>query len=266
MRKQSEPLKAAVVAVVLLLGAVVAFLLGGLVIALRLLFDDFSLQGAVTAVGQLPRRRVASTARCSTWSAPVVCFGSLIAMVTRYSTVSAPGWRPRAVEQGPEWMARTRPRASSAARRALARLVLDLGLAVAPAAPPRRPGRADRREQRRADELTSGRGRPAARLFLCLLVVAALGTVPALLQAVEAEDVSALLVPCILAVAVTFGLLCAGWYWIRRGSRDPDDTRLGRAMLAGGVWAAIAIVPAVMWPAPSPSSRPRPAPRARWSR
>lgn len=193
MKRQSEPLKAAVVGVVLLAGGIVAFFaLGALVIALRLLFDHFSMQGAVTAVGQLPRETVGSTALLNVVG-PVVCFGLLMAMI--YALLGRP-----------------RPRRGPAAE----------------------------------DELTSGKWWRVLLLFLGLFAVAVLGTLPALQQAVEAEDVSALLVPCILAIAITFGLLCAGWYWIRRQSRDPDGTRIGRAMFAGGVWAVVAIVPAVM--------------------
>jgi len=200
VKQQSEPLKAAVVGVALLAGGVVAFFaLGALVIALRLLFDHFSLQGAVTAVGQLPRETVGSTALLNVVG-PVVCFGLLMAML--YALFD----RPR----------------------------------------PRGPADQTEVEQQRADELTSGKWWRVALLFLGLFAVAVLGTLPALQQAVEAEDVSALLVPCVLAVVITFGLLCAGWYWIRRQSRDPDGTRIGRAMFAGGVWAVIAIVPAVM--------------------
>jgi hypothetical protein len=101
-------------------------------------------------------------------------------------------------------------------------------------------------QARRADELTSGRWWRVALLFLGLFAAAAVCSLPALQQAVEAENVSGLLVPCILAVVITFGLLAAGWYGIRRWSRDPDGSRIGRALLAGGIWAVVAIVPAVM--------------------
>ncbi len=59
----NEPLKTATAIVGLLAGVVAAvYVLGGLVIALRMLFDAFSLNSAVTIVGQLPRELVISTA------------------------------------------------------------------------------------------------------------------------------------------------------------------------------------------------------------
>ncbi|HEX3239879.1 MAG TPA: hypothetical protein VHR18_07070 [Solirubrobacterales bacterium] len=58
-----DPLKTATAIVGLLAGVVaVVYVLGGLVIALRLFFDSFSINTVVTVVGQLPRELVISTA------------------------------------------------------------------------------------------------------------------------------------------------------------------------------------------------------------
>lgn len=79
--KQSGGTLAAATAVVGLLAGVVAglYVLGGLVIALRMLFDHFSPSLVVTTVGQLPRELVVSTALLEVLL-PALTVGLLVAL------------------------------------------------------------------------------------------------------------------------------------------------------------------------------------------
>ncbi|MEX2105285.1 MAG: hypothetical protein WD810_00150 [Solirubrobacterales bacterium] len=84
--QKSEPLKTATAAVGLLAGIVASvYVLGGLVIALRMFFDSFTLNSVVTIVGQLPRELVISTAMLDVLlpaAALGLSFGLLAAFVT----------------------------------------------------------------------------------------------------------------------------------------------------------------------------------------
>jgi hypothetical protein len=76
----SGPLKTATAVVGLLAGIVTGlYLLGGIVIALRLLFDHFSFNSVVTILGELPREPVIATAITDV-IAPAVTFGLLVAI------------------------------------------------------------------------------------------------------------------------------------------------------------------------------------------
>jgi hypothetical protein len=76
----SGPLKTATTVVGLLAGIVTGlYVLGGVVIALRLLFDHFSFNSVVTILGQLPREPVIATALTDV-VAPAATFGLLVAI------------------------------------------------------------------------------------------------------------------------------------------------------------------------------------------
>jgi hypothetical protein len=76
----SGPLKTATAVVGLLAGIVTGlYVLGGLVIALRLLFDHFSFNSVVTILGELPREPVIATAMTDV-IAPAITFGVLVAI------------------------------------------------------------------------------------------------------------------------------------------------------------------------------------------
>jgi hypothetical protein len=184
------PLKTATAIVGLLAGVAAAvYVLGGLVISLRLLFDHFSVQGAVTVVGQLPRESVITMALLNVIG-PAAALGLLAAIV--YGLLG----RPRGREGD--------------------------------------------------DDLRAGRKRHVAGLFLFFALVAILGALPALDEAFKAEDVSPLLLPGIYAVVVTFGITAAGWFWLRRVGGNESWSRIGKALVAGGVWTVIALVPMLM--------------------
>lgn len=76
----SDALKTATAVVGLLAGFIAGlYALGGLVIALRLLFDHFSFASVVTIVGQLPRELVITTAMLDV-VLPAVAFGLVVAL------------------------------------------------------------------------------------------------------------------------------------------------------------------------------------------
>ena len=76
-----DPLKTATAIVGLLTGVVaVVYILGGTVIALRLLFDHYSLDSVRLALGQLPRELVITTAML-TVVGPAVLIGLFSALV-----------------------------------------------------------------------------------------------------------------------------------------------------------------------------------------
>jgi hypothetical protein len=183
----------------LLAGAVAAvYLLGGIVIALRLLFDGFSAGTVVTLIGQLPRELVITTAMLEVIGlaaivgiAMALCFG---------------GW------DGP----RERRR------------VTDPALA------------------RDTDKLTAKPRRGLTFAFMILVSLAF--TVPAFVQATDAGGAArtARLTAVGFGLLVTFALVAAGWFLIRRLARK-DWSRLPKAVAAGGIWAAMAVVPALMF-------------------
>lgn len=204
----SEPLKTATAVVGLLAGVVTGFyLLGGLVIALRLLFDHFSLQGAVTAVGQLPRETVVATALLNVIGL-AACVGLFAALA--YGLADRP--RPRG----------------------------DAGLSDA--------------KKLDEDKLTAGKPWRVGLLFVFFLTIAVAGSLPALREAVRAEDVSPLVLPCVFAAAVTYGIVAIGWYLIRRVARRPWS-RAEMALAAGGIWAVVAVIPVLMLASAKPFER-----------
>jgi hypothetical protein len=186
----SGPLKTATSVVGLLAGIVTGvYVLGGLVIALRLLFDHFDFNTVVTILGQLPREPVVATALMDV-IAPAATLGLLAAML--YGLRNRPRSR--------EW---------------------------------------------RSDQLDEGYG-----WWILLLIVFPLVSIglcaPAVHQAIVTDDRSLLLLTSAIGIAVTYAALATGWYLIRRVGRRRFP-RLLRALAAGGLWAAIALTPSVMW-------------------
>lgn len=182
----------------LLAGAVAAtYVLGGAIIALRLLFEGFSAASVVTLLGQLPRELVMSTALLEAFG-PAVIVGIAAALV--YGALDRPQPRPVAEGKTPE----------------------------------------------EADRLTSQPRR--TRTFVVLILISTGMMIPALMQALEASGLSeVLLVGAVLfALLVTFSLAAAGWYLIRRTGRK-GLSRLPAAAAAGTIWAAMAVIPAVMF-------------------
>lgn len=173
-----------------LLAGIVAltYLLGGLVIALRLLFDGFSASAVVTLLGQLPRELVISTALLEV-AGPAATVG--LAAAIFYGALNGPR---------------------------------------------RRRGNNDRLD----------RGRCPALTFLVLAAVSIVLTLPAFFQAAGTDGLSVLLFVGVGAgLIVTFCLAAAGWYLIRRTARKRWP-RMIRAVAAGALWAAMALIPAVM--------------------
>jgi hypothetical protein len=185
----SGPLKTATAVVGLLAGVITGlYVLGGLVIALRLLFDHFSFNAVVSILGALPREPVIATAMTDVIG-PAVTFGLLAAIY--YGARNGPGSR-----------------------------------------------------EGESDRLNRGSGRrflllvffPAIAILLCL---------PAILQALNADGFSWLLITSVLGIAVTYGALAAAWYLKRRLGRK-GWLRLPQAAGAGALFAVVALTPSVM--------------------
>jgi hypothetical protein len=98
------PLKTATAVVGLLAGVVAGtYVLGGLVISLRLLFDHFSFNSVVTILGQLPREPVIATALMDV-IAPAATLGLLAAMgYGLFDRPSSRGERPDDLDEGRRW-------------------------------------------------------------------------------------------------------------------------------------------------------------------
>ena len=193
-----DPLKIATTLVGLLAGLVVGvYLLGGLVIALRLLFDDYDFNAVVVVLGQLPREPVIATALLDVIG-PAVAFGLLVALF---------------------YGARDRPK-------------------------PRPWG---------GDELDEGPGKWPLRIFLPLAAVALCAW--SILEARATDGVSVLLVAgALLGIAVTLSVLAAVWFLKRRVARLSLE-RLPRAAAVGGLFALVALTPAVMTASAYPFER-----------
>jgi hypothetical protein len=101
------------------------------------------------------------------------------------------------------------------------------------------------------DRLTAGPKWRVALLFIAFLAIAVLGSLPALKHAIAAEETSKMLLPVIVAVVLTYGAITAGWHVIRRAARR-GWSRGERALAAGAVWAAVALIPALMFAATKP--------------
>ena len=189
-------LKVATAIVGLLAGLVAAvYMLGGIVIALRLLYHHASIQGVVTAVGQLPRDSVVATALLNV-IAPAAGIGLLLAVV--YGLV---GW------------------------------------------PKERPAEASEKD----DDLLKGK-KKGHRLGTAAIIVAiaVVGTLPGLHVALHNDGFTPLLFGLLYGAIVTAGIAAACFYAIRWAGSRPDLQRIGRAAVAGALWAVIAIVPMTM--------------------
>lgn len=105
MNGDQKPLAVATALVGLLAGVVAAvYMLGGVVIALRLLFDHFALNTVVVILGQLPREPVISTALLNVIG-PAMAVGLLAALV--YGVLDRPrrrAWHSDELNQGPHWI------------------------------------------------------------------------------------------------------------------------------------------------------------------
>jgi hypothetical protein len=189
-------LKVATAIVGLLAGLVAAvYMLGGIVIAMRLLFHHASVQGVVTAVGQLPRDSVVATALLNV-IAPAAGLGLLLAVV--YGLIGLP-----------------RARAENA--------------------------------NKKDDDLLKGKKkRNAAGTVAMIVAIAIAGTLPGLHLALRNDGVSPLLFGLLYGAIVTAGIAAACLYAIRRTGSRPGLQRIGRALVAGALWAVIAIVPMTM--------------------
>jgi hypothetical protein len=238
------PLKTATAIVGLLAGVVAAvYVLGGLTAALRLFFDHFHQDEVVSAVSQLPRETVIATALLGVVG-PAAVAGLFAAMV--YGLSDRP--RPRGVYEKlskEEWLARSAGsgRLGQALRR-LSWLAIRLLPILHPRGPLRLPALTSEQEHTE-DRLTAGSKRHVVGLFVFFLVVAAVGVLPALRHAVGEEETGSLLVPCVIAAVLTYGVVAAGWHTIRRVARR-DWSRGEKALLAGLIWAAIAVIPMLM--------------------
>jgi len=185
----SGALKTATAVVGLLAGIVTGlYVLGGLVIGLRLLFDHFSFNSVVTILGELPREPVIATAMTDV-IAPAVTFGVLVAIY--YGVRGGPTSR-----------------------------------------------------EGESDRLNTG---PAHRLLLLgfFPVVAILLCLPAILQAIDTNGFSWLLLTSVLGIAVTYAALATAWYLKRRLGRK-QWLRLPMAAAAGALFAVVALTPSVM--------------------
>ncbi len=215
------PLKTATAIVGLLTGIVAAvYVLGGLVIALRLLFDHFSIQGAVTVVGQLPRESVVTMALLEVL-APAVGIGLLAAMLYAFARSDFIAVVGRFLR----WVLAPVRRLIKKLRGGLVRVtpaVLHRGLAWLHA-------------KRRSILFWTG-----------VALVTALGAVPALREGYLADDLSPLLAPGAFAAALTLAVTVVAWRRFRGWSRSPSWSGADKTLAFGCIWAAIAVVPVLM--------------------
>ncbi len=190
----------------LLAGAIAAvYLLGGVVIALRLLFDGFSAGSMVTLLGQLPRELVITTAMLEVIGLAVIV-GVLAALC--YGALNGP--RERRNEKD--------------------------GRAVT-----------DSKELHKLDLLNSQPRKKRTYLLLVLIALALTG--PALFVALDLVEQSKTdrLIAVGFSFLVTLALVASGWFLLRRLARKKKWLRLPKAAAAGGLWAAMALVPALMF-------------------
>lgn len=207
-------LKTATAVVGLLAGLVGGiYVLGGLVISLRLiLFDHFSLQGAVTAVGQLPRESTIATALLN-----VLALAALIGLAAAMVYGIARRPRPRVVTPAPD------------------RLAGETDAEYA------------ERSGRIADRLLTGSKLWVVVLGLFFGLVSFGSVFVAWTEAKGADDgVSPPILPFLFTLGLTFGAVVLGWYLIRRAGRRAGWARAERALAAGGIWAGIAVIPLLM--------------------
>jgi hypothetical protein len=190
----SGPLSTATALFGLIAGLVAGiYVLGGLVLTIRLLFDGYRPESIVAVVGQLPRTLVVTTALLEVIG-PAALLGTSAALI--YGAFNKPKPRkacdgtrlPTSLVRGSEW-----------------------GL----------------------------------KLFGLIVLGAALAT-PAILQAVHTDGISWKLGFSLVGILVTAALVCLGW-WSLRLIGNSKWHGAGQALAAGGVWAFMAIAPAVMW-------------------
>jgi hypothetical protein len=210
---QDRLLKTAGEAIGLLAGAVAAvYLLGGLIYALRLGFDGFDIEAIVSVLGQLPRETLI-TAGLVEGIGPAVLVGLLAALGS--GLVRRP--KPRGAERPGRWPASLWPAVWN---------------------------RQEAQSNEDLDRLTTG-PKPFWFFVFWILLASALVT-PAVVLAIETEELSVDFITAPIGWSVTFSVVLAGWYALRKIGRT-DWARLWRALAAGGVWAGMALTPAVMF-------------------
>lgn len=244
-RQASGALKTATAAVGLLAGVVAAvYMLGGLVIALRLHLDFVSLQGAVSAVGQIPRETVITAALLN-----VIALAGGVGLVAAMVYGLADRPRPRGVHEPltkKEWLKRSKK--SNCAARAV-RWLTWWPMKLIPVLRPRGPrveSPPGRDESFARDRLTEGGSWYVTKLFVGLVFVAASGPLLALFVTGEADDHSRLLWASLFAFPLTYAIAAIAVYAIRRAARRSSWGRDGRALAAGVAWFAIALVPVTL--------------------
>lgn len=244
-QQSSGALKTATAVAGLLAGIVAAvYVLGGLVIALRLHLDHVSLQGAVSAVGQVPRDTVMAAALLNVFALAAVV-GLVAAMV--YGLADRPRARGSHTNlTRDEWLARS----SGSSRIAKAvRWLTWWPMKLVPVLRPR--GHRiepplDEKGGLARDRLTDGGPWYVTKLFVGLVFVAASGPLLALFVTGEADDQSRLLWAALLAFPLTYAVAAVCVYAIRRSARRTSWGRDGRALAAGVAWFAIALVPVTL--------------------
>lgn len=241
-RQSGGALKTATAIVGLFAGlAAAVYVLGGLVIALRLHLDFVSLQGAVSAVGQIPRETVITAALLNV-IALAAGVGLVAAMV--YGLADRP--RPRGVHEPltkKEWLKRSKKSNCLAqAVRWLTWWPLKLIRVLRPRGEKIDPPLGKKKILEK-DKLTDGGPRYVAKLFGGLVFVAASGPLLAWFVTGEADDRSRLFWPSAFAFLLTYAVAAIGVYAIRRSARRSSWGRDGRALAAGAAWFAIALVP-----------------------
>jgi hypothetical protein len=181
----------------LLAGIVAAlYVLGGAVLALRLVFDEFPIEAVVALIGQLPRELLIAVGLIEA-VAPAALVGLCAALL--YGAFGRP---------------RRDPTASA-----------DLD-----------------------------KGRRWGLVFVGLAVLALALNASGVVTAILTDGVGLLLLTSILGWAVTFALVIAGWYVLRRIGQT-SWSRLARALAAGGIWTAMALVGGVTLAAAVPFER-----------
>jgi len=189
--RRESTLQVAGEAVALLAGVVAAvYSLGGLVLAVRLLSDGFSVDAVLLQIGLAPRELVVSAGLVQALG-PAAVMGIGAALV--YGVTNGPNRRSR----------------------------ID------------------------NDRLTQPPN--AARTIFGLVALSAVLIAPGVVLSERTDEVSTgEAVACLVALLVTIPLVFAGWFVKRRVARRRSWYRISRAVVGGAIWAAMAVIPAVL--------------------
>jgi hypothetical protein len=82
-----------------------------------------------------------------------------------------------------------------------------------------------------------------------LLLLTFVFVAPAIWVAIATQGASWEIGTSVLGIAVTYSLVCAGWFALRVLPKRAAWYRLGRAVGAGAIWTGMALVPSVMFAA-----------------